>query len=201
MTLTVLFHFLFCYRPQRSCGQGYVFTRVCNSVHRGGSLGRETPPPGRQEEHPPPPGQAGRTSPGQGEPPWSRRHPPPGTSPPRSRHSPPPPPPGKQTPAYGQWAAGTHPTGMHSCLKKFSKNSLEFRKLCLTQCGTWSGTNCVLRLECKSHENVASVSHRLQCIWAALMINLKSNRDFRCSIFCRFYGNLIYFAYEQYVEQ
>ena len=21
---------------------------------------------------------------------------------------------GKQTPAYGQWAAGTHPTGMHS---------------------------------------------------------------------------------------
>ena len=24
-----------CYRPQRSCGQGYVFTRVCDSVHRG----------------------------------------------------------------------------------------------------------------------------------------------------------------------
>ena len=24
-------------------------------------------------------------------------------------------PPKKQTPAYGQWAAGTHPTGMHSC--------------------------------------------------------------------------------------
>ena len=24
------------YRPQRSCGQGYVFTRVCDSVHRGG---------------------------------------------------------------------------------------------------------------------------------------------------------------------
>ena len=23
------------YRPQRSCGQGYVFTRVCDSVHRG----------------------------------------------------------------------------------------------------------------------------------------------------------------------
>ena len=22
-------------RPQRSCGQGYVFTRVCDSVHRG----------------------------------------------------------------------------------------------------------------------------------------------------------------------
>ena len=24
------------YRPQRSCGQGYVFTRVCDSVHRAG---------------------------------------------------------------------------------------------------------------------------------------------------------------------
>ena len=24
------------YRPQRSCGQGYVFTGVCDSVHRGG---------------------------------------------------------------------------------------------------------------------------------------------------------------------
>ena len=26
------------YRPQRSCGQGYVFTRVCDSVHGGGGL-------------------------------------------------------------------------------------------------------------------------------------------------------------------
>ena len=29
------------------------------------------------------------------------------------------PPPGKQTAAYGQWAAGTHPTGMHSCFFQF----------------------------------------------------------------------------------
>ena len=35
------------------------------------------------------------------------------TSPPRGAD-----PPWEQTPAYGQWAAGTHPTGMHSCLKK-----------------------------------------------------------------------------------
>ena len=28
-----------------------------------------------------------------------------------------PPPPPKQTQAYGQRAAGTHPTGMHSCLQ------------------------------------------------------------------------------------
>ena len=40
------------YRPQRSLGQGNIFTRVCHSVHRGGSasgLGRhppqQTPPP------------------------------------------------------------------------------------------------------------------------------------------------------------
>ena len=45
------------YRPQRSCGQGYVFTRVCDSVHRGGSAsvhaGIPSPlggrhPPGKQ---------------------------------------------------------------------------------------------------------------------------------------------------------
>ena len=26
----------YCYRPQRSCGQGYVFTCVCDSVNKGG---------------------------------------------------------------------------------------------------------------------------------------------------------------------
>ena len=31
----------------------------------------------------------------------------------------PPLPPGKQTPAYGLRAAGTHPTGMHTCLLLF----------------------------------------------------------------------------------
>ena len=29
---------LYHYRPQRSCGQGYVFTRVCHSVNMGGGL-------------------------------------------------------------------------------------------------------------------------------------------------------------------
>ena len=43
------------YRPQRSCGQGYVFTGVCDSVNRGGGclpqcmLGCHTPP----DENPP----------------------------------------------------------------------------------------------------------------------------------------------------
>ena len=58
------------------------------------------------------------------------RYPPTRSRPPRTRHPPEqtptppdqtppweqtPPPPGKQTPGYGQRAAGTHPTGMHSC--------------------------------------------------------------------------------------
>ena len=72
------------YRPQRSSGQGYVFTRVCDSVHRGGL--RRTPPGTRQTPTPPgtrqdPPGretprdQAG--PPRQGEPPGTRQTPPP----------------------------------------------------------------------------------------------------------------------------
>ena len=63
------------YRPQRSCGQGYVFTRVCDSVHRGGgclsacwdTTPPEGDPPGRR--HPPPEGDPlvsppGRSPPG-----------------------------------------------------------------------------------------------------------------------------------------
>ena len=75
-------HFRY-YRPQRSCGQGNIFTPVCHSVHRGGLPGR-TPP---ARENLPLPG---------------RTHP-------RTR------PPRKQTAAYDQQAASTHPTGMHSC--------------------------------------------------------------------------------------
>ena len=82
------------YRPQRSCGQGNVFTGVCLSTGGGGCLpqcmlGCQTPPdqadtPPDKADHPLGPG----------------RHPP-----------------RKQTPAYGLRAADTHPTGMHSCLR------------------------------------------------------------------------------------
>ena len=86
------------YRPQRSCGQGYVFTRVCDSVHRGVSasvhagippLWGQTPPGSR---HPPE-----QTPPGSRQPPGSRHPPeqtlpweqtPPRSTPPRSRHPP-----------------------------------------------------------------------------------------------------------------
>ena len=70
-------------------------------------LGPGRPP--RQGE--PPPDQAD-TPPGPG------RHPPRQGEPPPGRENPPDQadiPPRKKTAAYGQWAAGTHPTGMHSC--------------------------------------------------------------------------------------
>ena len=65
------------YRPQRNCGQGYVFTRVCDSV-QGGSPCKETPWEGGtpwQGDHPP----KGGTPPEGGTPParrpLGRRHP------------------------------------------------------------------------------------------------------------------------------
>ena len=85
------------YRPQRSCGQGYVFTRVCDSVNRGGSPGRENPPgqvdpPGTRQTPPdqgePPPG-PGRTPRTRQTPPGPGRTPPGAdTTPPGSRHPP-----------------------------------------------------------------------------------------------------------------
>ena len=50
------------YRPQWSCGQGYVFTRICDSVHRGvsASVHAGIPPPMRR---PPPRGVPQRTPP------------------------------------------------------------------------------------------------------------------------------------------
>ena len=73
------------YWPQRSCGQGYVFTRVCDSVHRGGLPEGGTPqkeaPPGRrppQKEAPlegdPPKKEASKENP-QKETPSGWRHP------------------------------------------------------------------------------------------------------------------------------
>ena len=91
-----------CYRPQRSCGQGNIFTPVCHSVHGGGGgvpgLGgvvshkalRQTPP--RPGTHPP--------GPDTPTPPDQTHHPPgPGTPPPptRTRHTTPSPP-GPDTP-------------------------------------------------------------------------------------------------------
>ena len=71
-------------------GQCNVFTGICDSV-KGGSASVY----------------AGIPSPSR--PPWEQT--PPEADTPLEQTSP-----GKQTPTYGQRAAGTHPTGMHSCL-------------------------------------------------------------------------------------
>ena len=77
------------YRPQRSCGQGYVFTRVCDSVHRGRGL--RAGPPGTWQGEPPP-------GTWQGEPPWIRQTP----HPPGSGREIPPPRPGRENPRPGR---------------------------------------------------------------------------------------------------
>ena len=123
-------------------GQGYFFTGVCLST--GGVLPqcmltyppREQTPRTRHPLGPDPPG-PGRHPPDQADttPPRTRQTPPPqdqadtpprpGRHPPQTRQTPPAPgrhpprtrqdPPRKQTTEYGLRAAGTHPTGMHSC--------------------------------------------------------------------------------------
>ena len=76
------------YRPQRSCGQGNIFTPVCHSVHRGGVL-----PQCMLGYHPPwdqadPPGS---------DPPGTRQTPLDQTPPPETRQTPP-----DQTPPQDQ---------------------------------------------------------------------------------------------------
>ena len=121
------------YRPQRSCGQGNVFTGVCLSTGGEGVClsacwDARPPGPGRpprdqadipQTRQTPPPGT--RQTPLEPDrPPWDQADSPQDQAhtpldqadiPPRTRQTPP----GKQTPAYGLRAAGTHPTGMHCC--------------------------------------------------------------------------------------
>ena len=103
-----MLHKLHYYRLQRSCGQGYVFTRVCDSAHRrGGGFSRQGEPPLA----------GGRTPPDQADSPGRREEPPRTRQTTLDQAEPPgrENPPGKQTPEYGLRAAGTHPTGMHSC--------------------------------------------------------------------------------------
>ena len=66
---------MYYYRPQRSCGQGYVFTRVCDSVNGGGGLPQCMLgyPPGADTPQSRPP--LGLDPPPEQTPPWSR-HPP-----------------------------------------------------------------------------------------------------------------------------
>ena len=118
-------------------GHGNVLTGVCDSVNRVGSTSVHAgipPPPLQEQTHPNPRTRhplpleqtpAANTPPQEQTPSWSRHHPPgtrhppgnrppPGADTPQGRH-PGTRSPGKQTLGYGQRAAGTHPTGMHSC--------------------------------------------------------------------------------------
>ena len=94
----------------------FLHVSVILSTGGGGVLqaGR-TSPPGWERRTPPGPGRPPRL----GDPPGPGRTPPGWETPPRTRQNPPgtrqTPPPGKQTSEYGLRAAGTHPTGMHSC--------------------------------------------------------------------------------------
>ena len=103
-------------------GQGNIFTSVCQefcpqggrvsaSVHAGIHPPGSRPPDQAHTPRADPP-RPGTHPPDQAHPPWEQ-------TPPWTRHTPPPradTPPRKQTAAYGQRAAGTHLTGMHSCL-------------------------------------------------------------------------------------
>ena len=114
-------------------GQGNIFTPVCDSVNGGGVPGLVrggawSGPGGYLADTPP------DQTPPRPDTPWTRQTPdqtPPRPDNPRTRHppdqTPPPdqthPTPGtrhspweQQTPEYGLRAAGTHPTGMHSCI-------------------------------------------------------------------------------------
>ena len=94
-----------CYQLQRSCGQGYVFTCVCDSVNRGVSASvyagippwEQTPPQADTPQSRPPRADPPleQTHPREQTPPWSRH--PPGADTLRSRH-PHPHPPGADTP-------------------------------------------------------------------------------------------------------
>ena len=123
----------FYYRPQRSWAKVmFLQAPVILSTERGGCLpqckqGYHSHPPTPWEQTPPgadtPPDQTPTRPdpPGAYAPNPREQRPPEPTTPPGAHPQPPgaDTPPGKQTPAYGQWAAGTHPTGMHSCLIKW----------------------------------------------------------------------------------
>ena len=103
-----------------------LFTGGSASVHAGIPPQEQTPP---EQTHP----LGADTPPGSRHTPWEQTHPLGADTPrgsrhtPWSRHTPEQTPTRKQTPAYGLRAAGTHPTGMHSCSAKFSRKLHKIR--------------------------------------------------------------------------
>ena len=96
--------------PTTKLGQGYIFTGVCDSVHRGASASVHAGIPHPPSRHPP-----------------QTRHPPrPGTLPRPGTPLEQAPPGAEHARRYGQRAGGTHPTGMQSCsCERLSLESVE----------------------------------------------------------------------------
>ena len=98
---------IYFYRPQRSCGQGNIFTPVCHSVHGGGGLPQcmlGYHPPGTRQTPPGlgrPPLGPGRPPPDQADPPQDQADPPGPGRPPRDQADTPPGP-GRHPPGPGK---------------------------------------------------------------------------------------------------
>ena len=92
------------------------------SIHPQSRLPREQTPPSPRPDTPPGADPPEHTPPPQQTPPGPDTHPP-----------------GKQTPAYGLRAAGTHPTGMHSCFSNCIQKRMKVYVQPLTQIRFTSG--------------------------------------------------------------
>ena len=132
--------------PATKLGQGYVFTSVCDSVHREGvCLGAcwDNPRPGRNQEDPPP---SSRHPPDQTPPrkrtlPTSRHSPAPGRDP-QEQSTPPPPPETVHARRYGQ-TSGRYASYWNAYL--FSLIFLVNKLQCCVCgfCDKWTSTNQV----------------------------------------------------------
>ena len=123
-------------------GQGNIFIGVCLStegrvvclsacwdIPPRADTPRSRHPPGSRADPPDqtlPRDQPPRTRSPRADTPLGADTPPDQIPPPGTRTPPPPPPAVKQTPAYGQRAVGTHPTGMHSCTIKNYRNKISY---------------------------------------------------------------------------
>ena len=138
-------------------------------------LGCHTPPgwrappgPGRppRMEEPPPRDQA--DLPLDGEPPRDQADP---------RMENPPLPPGKQTPAYGLRAAGTHPTGMHSCFRILLtyRSNADCTPACLPNLALNAETS--LSIGCRTTRNLKYVFNRFRISSSEYVLRLLIPRE------------------------
>ena len=161
---------VYIYRRQRSCGQGYVFTRVCDSVHRGVS-GRENPlagrlPPARRPPAGRPPGK--ETSPWGGRTPPGRR--PPSRETPLGRENPSARRPawqGAPLPPAGRTSLARSPLAGRPPGRETPRHMVNERPVCiLLECILVQFKILQLTSECLCREiSVGNISLSCRCIW------------------------------------